>query len=104
MTFPVRNFHVAANPARPPPTTMALCFVMDFLRLNWVIWMILKNLLLEIYQIADSEYNATGSKKTMMLKTLTLNCALGVRARPQVIQNVLIPFAKWKVAPKIPRR
>ena len=60
----------------------------------------------EVYQIADNEYNpaAVRRTKTMMLKTLTLNCALGVSASPHVIQNVLIPFAKWKVAPKIPSR
>ena len=34
----------------------------------------------------------------MMLKTLTLNCALGVSASPHVIQNVFIPFAKGGIA------
>jgi uncharacterized protein YqiB (DUF1249 family) len=58
------------------------------------------------YQIADSEYKDTVVRrtKTIMLNTLTLNCALEVRANPQVIQNVLIPLAKWKVAPKIPSK
>ena len=52
----------------------------------------------------DNEYNELTVKimNIKMLKIRTLFCDRGVSAIPHVIQNVLIPFEKWKTAPKIP--